>query len=126
MADMQSANCRSNNALVARTKNNLLLIILFTTLGVLDAAVKDSVPRGTLFAKVPIRYLTPASELTRPGKDGTYDRQKYAAVLREAFEPFEQFAGSPDSRPTLFDSDFADDLSRSPLFAALRLLRPGD
>ena len=54
-----------------------------------------------------------------------YDRQKYAAMLREAFEPFEQFTATPRSLPDSLDSDRADDLSRSPLFAALRLLRPG-
>jgi len=28
-----------------------------------------------------------------------YDRQKYAAMLREAFEPFEQFTATPGSLP---------------------------
>jgi hypothetical protein len=44
----------------------------------------------------------------------------------EAFEPFEQFKAISRSRADSLDSDFADDLSPSPLFAALRLPRPGE
>jgi hypothetical protein len=47
-------------------------------------------------------------------------------MLREASEPFEQFTTMLCSPPDSLDSDFADDLSRSPLFAALRLPRPGE
>jgi len=34
-------------------------------------------------------------------------------MLREAFEPLEQFTANPRSRPDSLDSDFAGDLSRS-------------
>jgi len=46
-------------------------------------------------------------------------------MLREAVEPFDQFTASRRSLPDSLHSDLADDLSRSPLFAALRLPRPG-
>lgn len=55
-----------------------------------------------------------------------YDRQKYAAMLREAFEAFDQFTATPHPLPDSLDSDLESDLSRSPLFAALRLPRPGE
>ena len=54
-----------------------------------------------------------------------YDRQKYAAMLREAFEAFDQFTATPHPLPDSLDSDLESDLSRSPLFAALRSPRPG-
>jgi hypothetical protein len=44
----------------------------------------------------------------------------------QAFEPVEQFGVDPHSFPNSFYLDFADDLYRSPLFAALRLPRPGE
>jgi hypothetical protein len=49
-----------------------------------------------------------------------YDSPKYAAMLREAFELFDQFTATTRSLPDSLHSDLADDLSRSPLFAALR------
>jgi hypothetical protein len=55
-----------------------------------------------------------------------YGQQKYAAMLRESFEPFEQFTATPRSLPDSLDSELAEDLSCSPLFAALRLPRPGE
>jgi DNA polymerase-2 len=48
-----------------------------------------------------------------------YDRKKYAAMLREAFEPFVQFIPQP-TNPVLFsDPPVEDDLKRFPLFASL-------
>jgi hypothetical protein len=47
------------------------------------------------------------------GSSNLYDREKYAAKLREGFEPFEQFAATPRSGPDSLDSDLADDLSLS-------------
>jgi len=54
-----------------------------------------------------------------------YDRKKYAAMLREAFEPFELFTldRTPDSPSRVFRP--GEDWAKSPLFAALRLPRPG-
>jgi hypothetical protein len=37
------------------------------------------------------------------GASFAYDRQKYAAMLLEALEPFEQFATIPRSRPDSLD-----------------------
>jgi len=49
--------------------------------------------------------------------------KSHLLYLKETnFEPFEQSTGTPRSRTDSFDSDLAEDLSRSPLFAALRLL----
>src|SRR6266851_1651963 len=42
MADMQSANCRSNNAPAARNTNSLFPVMLYTLYGVFDAPVKNS------------------------------------------------------------------------------------
>jgi len=47
-------------------------------------------------------------------------------MLREAFEPFEQFTDTARSDLDSLDSDFTDILSRSPLFAAVRLPRAGE
>src|SRR2546429_7072968 len=46
-----------------------------------------------------------------------YDRKKYAAMLREAFEPFVQCV--PKRAILLTDSISQDDLKRFPLFSAL-------
>jgi hypothetical protein len=40
--------------------------------------------------------------------------------------PFPACGSNDGPPPHSLDSDFADDLSRSPLFAALRLPRPGE
>ena len=52
------------------------------------------------------------------------DRKKYAAMLREAFEPF--ILGLPNTADEnlLDDSLSEEELKRFPLFAALALLRP--
>jgi len=53
-----------------------------------------------------------------------YDRKKYAAMLREAFQPFELFtaeASQPDVSPEIrAGQDWAD----TPLFSGLRVIRP--
>ena len=54
------------------------------------------------------------------------NREIYAAMLYEDFEPFEQFEATSRSHPDSFNSDLVEDLSRSPLFAALRLPRPSE
>jgi len=55
-----------------------------------------------------------------------YDRKKYAAMLREAFQPFELSPPepTPDPPPSVFLP--GEDWASSPLFAALRLPRPGE
>jgi DNA polymerase elongation subunit (family B) len=53
-----------------------------------------------------------------------YDRKKYGAMLREAFEPFVQFIAKPGDSISLTDSCLEDDLKRFPLFAALTITRP--
>jgi DNA polymerase-2 len=55
-----------------------------------------------------------------------YDRKKYAAMLREAFQPFE--LSPPEPTPDPPSSVFlpGEDWASSPLFAALRLPRPGE
>src|ERR1700733_12879737 len=47
-----------------------------------------------------------------------YDRQKYLAMLREAFEPFEISPPKPASDSTSRDCRPGDDWANSPLFAA--------
>ena len=56
----------------------------------------------------------------------SYDRKKYAAMLREAFQPFE--LSPPEPTPDPPSSVFlpGEDWASSPLFAALRLPRPGE
>jgi hypothetical protein len=53
-----------------------------------------------------------------------YDRKKYAAMLREAFQPFELFVAEPtpqdDSSQIRADEEWQD----TPLFSALRLPHP--
>jgi DNA polymerase II len=53
-----------------------------------------------------------------------YDRKKYAAMLREAFEPFEISPPEPMPDPTSPDCRPGDDWANSPLFAALKLSIP--
>jgi DNA polymerase-2 len=48
-----------------------------------------------------------------------YDRKKYAAMLREAFEPFVLYLPKRAEPVLLVDSVSDDDLKRFPLFAAL-------
>ena len=61
---LQSATCRNNNAPAARTKNNLLPIMLSTTLVVLDVAVKDSVLNFSVSPCQKIKVLS-APDVTR-------------------------------------------------------------
>jgi DNA polymerase-2 len=53
-----------------------------------------------------------------------YDRKKYAAMLREAFEPFVLCIPKTAEENLFEDSLSAEELKRFPLFAALALLRP--
>jgi len=46
-------------------------------------------------------------------------------MFMEPFEPFEPFTLNPYSLAGQFDTSLADDLTRSPLFTASRLPRPG-
>jgi len=52
-----------------------------------------------------------------------YDRKKYAAMLREAFEPFELCVPKHAEPVLLRDSVSEDDLKRFPLFSALAISR---
>jgi len=55
-----------------------------------------------------------------------YDREKYRAMLLEAFEPFVQFIPRPPSRVPLRTSHPKDDLNRFPplrSFDNIRLLK---
>src|ERR1700730_2593699 len=53
-----------------------------------------------------------------------YDRKKYAAMLREAFEPFILCLPKTAKENLVIDSLTEEELKRFPLFAALALLRP--
>lgn len=53
-----------------------------------------------------------------------YDRKKYAAMLREAFEPFVLCLPKTADENLLTNSLTEEELKRFPLFAALALLRP--
>jgi DNA polymerase II len=53
-----------------------------------------------------------------------YDRKKYAAMLREAFEPFAPCIRKRAEAVLLSDTISEDDLDRFPLFSALRTSRP--
>ena len=53
-----------------------------------------------------------------------YDRKKYGAMLREAFEPFVLCLPKTADENLLADSLTEEELKRFPLFAALPLLRP--
>jgi DNA polymerase-2 len=53
-----------------------------------------------------------------------YDRKKYAAMLREAFEPFVLCIPKTAEENLFEDSLSEEELKRFPLFAALALLRP--
>jgi len=53
-----------------------------------------------------------------------YDRKKYAAMLREAFEPFVLCVPKRAEPVLLCDSISEDDLDRFPLFSALATSRP--
>jgi hypothetical protein len=55
-----------------------------------------------------------------------YDRKKYAAMLREAFQPFELSPREPTPDPPSSGFLPVEDWASSPLFAALRLPRPGE
>jgi len=50
-----------------------------------------------------------------------YDRKKYAAMLREAFEPFVLCLPKRAEAVLLSDSIGEDDLKRFPLFSALAI-----
>lgn len=52
------------------------------------------------------------------------DRKKYAAMLREAFEPFVQCTPKAVESKRLNDPFCEEELKRFPLFAALTLSRP--
>ena len=53
-----------------------------------------------------------------------YDRKKYAAMLREAFEPFVLCVPNRAEPVLLIDSISEDDLERFPLFSPLATSRP--
>jgi len=53
-----------------------------------------------------------------------YDRKKYAAMLREAFEPFGLCVPKRAEPVVLSDSISEDDFKRFPLFSALTIPRP--
>jgi DNA polymerase II len=53
-----------------------------------------------------------------------YDRKKYAAMLREAFEPFVQCVPKRAEAILLSDSISQDDLKRFPLFSVLGISHP--
>jgi DNA polymerase-2 len=50
-----------------------------------------------------------------------YDRKKYAAMLREAFQPFELFVAEPTSQDHSSDTRAGENWAETPLFSALRL-----
>jgi DNA polymerase elongation subunit (family B) len=50
-----------------------------------------------------------------------YDRNKYAAMLREAFEPFESFISEPAPQRDSCETAAGDSCATTPLFSALRL-----
>jgi hypothetical protein len=52
-----------------------------------------------------------------------YDRKKYAAMLREAFEPFILCLPKKAEENFLTDSLTEEEVKRFPLFAALRIAR---
>jgi hypothetical protein len=52
-----------------------------------------------------------------------YDRKKYSAMLREAFEPFVLCVPKRAEPVLLSDSISEDDLKRFPLFSALAISR---
>ena len=52
-----------------------------------------------------------------------YDRKKYAAMLREAFEPFVLCLPKTAEENLLNDSLTEEELKRFPLFAALTITR---
>lgn len=54
-----------------------------------------------------------------------YDRKKYVAMQREAFEPFEQFTLDRISHADSNDPRLAEELLRFLLFAAMKFPRPG-
>src|SRR5258708_5733428 len=54
-----------------------------------------------------------------------YDRKKYVAMLREAFEPFGQFTLDRISLADSNDPRLAEELVRFLLFAAMKFPRPG-
>jgi len=54
-----------------------------------------------------------------------YDRKKSFAMLREAFEPFEQFTLDRMSLADSNDPRLAEEFVRFPLFAAMKFPRPG-
>ena len=53
-----------------------------------------------------------------------YDRKKYAAMLREAFEPFVLCIPRATEAHPFNDALSQEELKRFPLFAALALPRP--
>jgi len=54
-----------------------------------------------------------------------YDRKEYVAMLREAFEPFEQVTLDRISHADSNAPRLADELVRFLLFAAMKFSRPG-
>ena len=54
-----------------------------------------------------------------------YDRKKYLAMLREAFEPFEIAPPKPIPNSAFPDCRPGDDWANSPLFAAVKVSLPG-
>src|SRR5437899_2474522 len=53
-----------------------------------------------------------------------YDRKKYAAMLREAFQPFELFVAEPKPQDDSSHNRAGEDWADTPLFAALTLPHP--
>jgi DNA polymerase-2 len=54
-----------------------------------------------------------------------YDRKKYAAMLHEAFQPFELFVAKPTQPDVSAEIRAGQDWVDTPLFSALRLPHPG-
>ena len=54
-----------------------------------------------------------------------YDRKKYAAMLREAFQPFEVFIAEPTAQNNSGVSRAGEDWADTPLFSVLKLPHPG-
>jgi hypothetical protein len=53
-----------------------------------------------------------------------YDRKKYAAMLREAFQPFELFVAEPKPQADSSEFQAGQDWADTPLFSALTLPHP--
>jgi hypothetical protein len=92
--------------------------------------VAQTNPYSQLTAEQRLRFALWLQEAEKQNPD--YRARKNAGQIkmrrmrRKAIQPFERFTANAHSPPDSLDSDPADDLSRSPLFAALGLPRPGE